>query len=42
MLAICEMLLQRQMPTETTGSRKLPGLDRDAMTVYRIYERFVG
>ena len=41
MLAICEMLLQRQMPTETTGSRKLPGLDRDAMTLYRIYERFV-
>ncbi len=41
MLAICELLLQREMPTETTGSHKLPGLDRDALTLYRIYERFV-
>jgi 5-methylcytosine-specific restriction enzyme subunit McrC len=41
MLAICELLLQRQMPTERTGYRKLPGLDRDAMTLYRIYERFI-
>ena len=41
MLAICELLLQREMPTETTGSHKLPGLDRDALTIYRIYERFV-
>jgi 5-methylcytosine-specific restriction enzyme subunit McrC len=41
MLAICELLLRRQMPTETAGSHKLPGLDRDALTMYRIYERFV-
>jgi 5-methylcytosine-specific restriction enzyme subunit McrC len=41
MLAICELLLQRQMPTETAGFDKLPGLDRDAVTLYRIYERFV-
>jgi 5-methylcytosine-specific restriction enzyme subunit McrC len=41
MLAICELLLQREMPTEATGSHKLPGLDRDALTLYRIYERFV-
>lgn len=41
MLAICDLILQRQMPTETAGPYKLPGLDRDAMTLYRIYERFI-
>ena len=41
MLSICELLLQREMPTETTGSHKLPGLNRDALTLHRIYERFV-
>lgn len=41
MLAICELLLQRQMPTETTGSHKFPELDRDALTLHRIFERFV-
>jgi 5-methylcytosine-specific restriction enzyme subunit McrC len=41
MLAICELLLQRQMPAETAGSHKLPGLDRDSLVLYRIYERFV-
>jgi 5-methylcytosine-specific restriction enzyme subunit McrC len=41
MLAICELLLQRQMPTEIAGSHKLLGLDRDALTLHRIYERFV-
>lgn len=41
MLAICDLLLQRQMPTETKGSHKLPGLDRDALILYRIYERFI-
>jgi 5-methylcytosine-specific restriction enzyme subunit McrC len=41
MLEICELLLQREMPSETAGSHKLPGLDRDALTLYRIYERFV-
>jgi 5-methylcytosine-specific restriction enzyme subunit McrC len=41
MLAICELLILRQMPTETAGHHKLPGLDRDAMTLYHIYELFV-
>jgi 5-methylcytosine-specific restriction enzyme subunit McrC len=41
MLTICDLLLQRQMPTETAGINKLPGLDRDALTLHRIYERFV-
>ena len=31
MLAICELLLQREMPTETTGFHKLPGLDRQRL-----------
>jgi 5-methylcytosine-specific restriction enzyme subunit McrC len=41
MLAICDLLLQRHMPTETAGTHKLPGLDRDAMTLHQIYERFI-
>jgi 5-methylcytosine-specific restriction enzyme subunit McrC len=41
MLAICDLILKRQLPTETIGSHKLPGLNRDALILYRIYERFV-
>jgi 5-methylcytosine-specific restriction enzyme subunit McrC len=41
MLSICDLVLQRQMPTEQVGAKHLPGLDRDLMTLYRIYERFV-
>jgi 5-methylcytosine-specific restriction enzyme subunit McrC len=41
MLAICDLLLQRHMPTETAGSHRLPGLDRDGMTLHRIYESFI-
>jgi 5-methylcytosine-specific restriction enzyme subunit McrC len=41
MLSICELILQRQMPLEELGTHPLPGLDRDALTLYRIYERFV-
>ncbi len=41
MLAICELILQRQMPTEAMGHDVLPGLDRDAMTLHQVYERFV-
>ena len=41
MLAICELLLQRLMPTETTEDHGLPALDRDALILYRVYERFV-
>ena len=41
MLSICALLLQRQMPTETSGTYRLPGLDRDTLTLYRIYERFI-
>jgi 5-methylcytosine-specific restriction enzyme subunit McrC len=41
MLAICDLVHQRQMPTEQAGSRRLLGLDRDTLTLYRIFERFV-
>lgn len=41
MLAICELLLRRHMPMESTGSNFLPSVDRDALTLYRVFERFV-
>jgi 5-methylcytosine-specific restriction enzyme subunit McrC len=41
MLAICDLVHQRQMPTEQAGSRTLLGLDRDTLTLYKIFERFV-
>jgi 5-methylcytosine-specific restriction enzyme subunit McrC len=41
MLSVCELILQRQMPLEVEASQPLPGLDRDALILYRIYERFV-
>jgi 5-methylcytosine-specific restriction enzyme subunit McrC len=41
MLSICELILQRQMPLEEPGIHPLPGLDRDTLILYRIYERFV-
>lgn len=41
MLAICELLLQRQMPTDSAGQYRLPAIDRAALVMYHIYERFV-
>jgi 5-methylcytosine-specific restriction enzyme subunit McrC len=41
MLAICDLVLQRQMPTESAGRHGLPELERDALVLYQIYERFV-
>jgi len=41
MLAICELILQRQMPSDSTGNYGLPALDRSALVLYRVYERFV-
>jgi len=41
MLAICELLLQRQMPADAAGSRRLPGLNRAEWQMHKIYERFV-
>ncbi|MCI0552548.1 MAG: hypothetical protein L0287_16480 [Anaerolineae bacterium] len=41
MLEICWLILQRQMPTEWTGGHALLALDRDALVLHNIYERFV-
>lgn len=41
MLAICELVTQRQMPVDSLGERRLPSLDHDALTLHSIYERFV-
>jgi 5-methylcytosine-specific restriction enzyme subunit McrC len=41
MLSVCELILQRQMPLEKNGTQPLPGLNREALILYRIYERFV-
>jgi 5-methylcytosine-specific restriction enzyme subunit McrC len=41
MLSICELVLQGQMPLEEPGARPQPGLDRDALILHRIYERFI-
>ena len=41
MLAICELILFRQMPSEQAEKAGLPALDRDALLLYNIYEQFV-
>ena len=41
MLEICHLVLKRQMPTEDAGDRSLPALNRDALTLWAIYESFV-
>lgn len=41
MLAICELVLQRQMPADMSGGRTMPQVDHDAFLLHNIYERFV-
>ena len=41
MLAICHLLYHRLMPTEDVGVERLPGLDRDDLTLFEIFEQFV-
>ena len=41
MLAICELVLQRQMPMEDSGGHPVPVIDHDALILYSVYERFV-
>jgi 5-methylcytosine-specific restriction enzyme subunit McrC len=41
MLAICELILQRQMPTHEGGLHKISELERTAMVFHRIYEKFI-
>jgi 5-methylcytosine-specific restriction enzyme subunit McrC len=41
MLAICELIYLRQMPAGSAGHHRLPDLDRAALVMSSIYERFV-
>ena len=41
MLEICWLILMRQMPTESSGVHPLPAIDRDALVLHNIYERFI-
>jgi 5-methylcytosine-specific restriction enzyme subunit McrC len=41
MLTICELILLRQMPSEHAEKIGLPAIDRDALVLHNIYERFV-
>lgn len=41
MLALCELILQRQMPADSSGSWRLLGLNRSDLVMHRLYERFV-
>ncbi len=41
MLSVCELIVMRQMPLEAEETHPLPRIDRDALILHRIYERFV-
>lgn len=41
MLAICDVLIRRHMPTEISGEDDLPAPDRNFLTLHDIYEKFV-
>ncbi len=41
MMAICGLILERQMPTEATGWHHLPALNRQALILHKVYESFV-
>ena len=41
MLAICDVILKRQMPMEDEGLKKLSMVDRDSLTLWLVFEQFV-
>jgi 5-methylcytosine-specific restriction enzyme subunit McrC len=41
MLALCELVWLQHMPVDAEGTHPRPGLDREALVLHRIYERFV-
>lgn len=41
MLSICEMIVMRQMPLDAEETSALPRVDREALILHRVYERFV-
>ncbi|HLO31447.1 MAG TPA: hypothetical protein VK249_20015 [Anaerolineales bacterium] len=41
MLAVCDLIVQRQMPGATPGAVTVPAIDREALVLHHVYERFV-
>lgn len=41
MLAICELILQRNIPSDSPGQHSMTALDRAALTLHNIYEQFI-
>jgi 5-methylcytosine-specific restriction enzyme subunit McrC len=41
MLSICDLILQLQMPASPGGESVVPEIDRDALILHNVYERFV-
>lgn len=41
MLAVCELILLRQMPSGRVGQTAVPAIDHDRLLLHTIYERFV-
>lgn len=41
MLSICEFILLRQMPKGSNGTRRVPSINKSALVMHNIYERFV-
>jgi len=41
MLSICNLVLERQMPSAPEGSTTGPAIDHQALVLHRVYERFV-
>ncbi len=41
MLAICDLVVQRQMPTEDAGRYYVSPLERDRLVLHRVFETFV-
>jgi len=41
MLSICYLVALRRMPTESSGTEVSPGLDRDLLTMHKVFEVFV-
>ncbi|MGB8983810.1 MAG: hypothetical protein WCC12_18210 [Anaerolineales bacterium] len=41
MLAICDLIVQRQMPDGPGAETTVPAVDREALVLHNVYERFV-
>ncbi|NMC53887.1 MAG: hypothetical protein GYA48_09675 [Chloroflexi bacterium] len=41
MLFVCELIIQRHMPSDTDGDTRLPSIDKGALVMHRVYERFI-